>query len=551
MYEDVKIMKKRIISVFLVISIICCAFALSANAVNFDERIEYSCYGLDDIGYRPNVPNPLDVEGGALDLPLSYDPRVTNSTTQVKNQMNNGVCWTFATMTTLESKIYKETGLKENLSEEAMRYVQSNYLKEHIGENSDLGLYLRNPYEGGTVIAGTEYISQRNNAVSNNASWLSPNLTVDVQYFNNITWVNNIEQHINLKWPEQLNSSYATNYAKNIKYINFNDIKKEVYDNGAAYFTFNASGNYVNLSTGAFYNPVKDDSSAHAVAMVGWDDNYPKENFKESCRPKNNGAFLIKNSWGTGWGDDGYGWVSYEDATLNIHGGCFVVKDLSPVSKNEYTLSYDYLPITGEVTSQQSDIKRVITESEPYVCMANVYDVSELANEYGEVNRVTFYAKNIGDLYQVFIVPLRGDKFELPPIDNLGSSLANGTVNYEGYTTADFKNKFTFSNNTEKLAVIIKFNTDYNANKEIALCRERLYAGHYNPLTYPNESFVYCNDKWSDLSGGQISNCGNYCIRPTLVRREEITQNSNLSTNEVRYRGKDISINLNLNGNLL
>lgn len=40
----------------------------------------------------------------------------------------------------------------------------------------------------------------------------------------------------------------------------------------------------------------------HAIVIVGWDDNKK--------------AWLIRNSWGTGWGDQGYAWVKYN--TNNI-----------------------------------------------------------------------------------------------------------------------------------------------------------------------------------------------------------------------------------------
>ncbi len=46
------------------------------------------------------------------------------------------------------------------------------------------------------------------------------------------------------------------------------------------------------------------DGTGHAVALVGWDDT--KDNGKGK-----KGAWIVKNSWGTGWGEEGYVWMSY------------------------------------------------------------------------------------------------------------------------------------------------------------------------------------------------------------------------------------------------
>lgn len=538
-------MLKRIISVLLTVTLFSTVFIFNINAVeDNDDNFEYAC-GLEDIGF---IPNMIDYDDSGLDsatdLPSVYDPRLTNSVTLVKNQGSNGVCWSFGTIGTLESKIYIETGLKENLSEEAMRYIKSNYTETYLGHSSDLGYYYRKPYEGGAINVGTEYISQRNNPISEDLSWVSPNVTSDIPYVGS-----NI-----MKWPDNIDISYATNYAKNIKYISYNNIKQEVYKNGGVFLGFYIDQrSHVNRSTGAIYNPYKS-SGGHAVLVIGWDDNYPKENFLATSRPENDGAFLIKNSWGTSWGDNGYGWVSYEDYASQSNLGCFVIEDLEPVSKNEYTLSYDYLPVTGEVTSNgKTEIKRSITKEEPYVCMANVYNITEFADEYGEINKITFYANDIGASYKVYVVPLNDNDYELPSISSLSDEIAFGTVEYEGYKSVDLKTPYKFDKNVEKLAVIVKFNKEYikGVQDKISLCRERLLVNHYYPLAYANESFVYCDGQWTDISGGETSNCGNYCIRPTLVRRNEITQNSTLSTYEVRYMDEEISVQLNLNGNLL
>ncbi len=51
-------------------------------------------------------------------------------------------------------------------------------------------------------------------------------------------------------------------------------------------------------------------AGGHAVVAVGYDDK--KEIKHEKSKQKSTGAFLIRNSWGTNWGEDGYGWLPYD-----------------------------------------------------------------------------------------------------------------------------------------------------------------------------------------------------------------------------------------------
>ena len=102
----------------------------------------------------------------------------------------------------------------------------------------------------------------------------------------------------------------------NFDYVN-NLIKSCVYQGNAvdaSFYVHETQDNY-NYLYYAYNTRMPQRLSNHAIAIVGWDDNFPAEHF--NTKPAGDGAWLCRNSWGLNYGDVGFYWISYYDKSLS------------------------------------------------------------------------------------------------------------------------------------------------------------------------------------------------------------------------------------------
>ncbi|WP_050699203.1 lectin like domain-containing protein [Anaeromassilibacillus senegalensis] len=106
---------------------------------------------------------------------------------------------------------------------------------------------------------------------------------------------------------------------------NSDAVKKALMDGYSVSVSY-ASGSYNDypLSDGSViiaqqYNGPNRVNINHAVQIVGWNDQIPKEAFRTTSGklPTGDGGWLIRNSWGENWGMNGCFYLSYEDSSLS------------------------------------------------------------------------------------------------------------------------------------------------------------------------------------------------------------------------------------------
>lgn len=248
----------------------------------------------------------------ATTLPAAYDLRTYNRVTPVRDQGNCGACWAFGSVASLESGLMPTE--VDDFSENNLKNTSGFDLAACDGGNGDMA---------------TAYFSR----------WGGPvNETVDPYSAISSTSPSNLVpvKHVmdSLIIPRRTGS--LDNAAIKQAIITYGAVATTIFvDNGAAGSSLSAY--YKPAAASYYYN--YDNSINHMVTIVGWDDNYAAGNF--ATTPPGNGAFIVKNSWGTSWGDQGYFYVSYYDTSIGQNN--YVYTTAQPVTT--YTRAYQYDPL--------------------------------------------------------------------------------------------------------------------------------------------------------------------------------------------------------------
>lgn len=250
------------------------------------------------------------------ELPSSYNADISYGNNlgypEVRNQGSYGTCWAFASLGLAEFDLINDGAYSNDidLSELQLAHFVYNSVQDPIGGTE--GDYAK--YDNS--VASTDYLSYGGNftfASRRLGQWVGPVNEELVPYSQAQSVLNS-----------GLRDSYAYNFDKahlantyliNIK-ENTDDVKRAIQEHGAvgiSYYSDSSCYTYPDNGQTNYYDIAKT-GGGHAVMVVGWDDNFSKDNFTGKYKPSSNGAWRVRNSWGF---NTSYFWMSYESASLD------------------------------------------------------------------------------------------------------------------------------------------------------------------------------------------------------------------------------------------
>jgi len=204
-----------------------------------------------------------------------YDLRSLGIVTPPKDQEDCGACWTFTSLGSLESAMLKQNFGTFDFSEQNMRTCHGFVFGDNLA------------CSGGNNRKATAYLTRGD----------GPLLENNVPY--------------NTIYDAPCESSTSTQFTidgANYYPDNEDILKQAILDYGALYTNmYYESESFTSLTNTYYYDG--NDIPNHAVLIVGWDD--------AKSTNAGTGAWIIKNSWGEDWGENGYFYIAYQDSQVN------------------------------------------------------------------------------------------------------------------------------------------------------------------------------------------------------------------------------------------
>ncbi len=427
----------------------------------------YRAYLDGEVEFDENAgvnPAPYSVVGTTLrssgGLPSSY----RTNTTPIRNQGSYNTCWAFSGIGTLEAFLSSEGRGNYDFSEGHLSlWSTKEYNSNGIGWLSD------NLSVGGYSMISGGYF----------ASWEGPKRESDIPY-----------RSIGRGVPENMDSAPDCYHVTGIMYVNndMESLKTAIYRYGGIATSFNSGSGYSSDRSSYYQSNETQRFSGHAVTIIGWDDNYSKENFNSSMRPEHNGAWLAKNSWGTSTGDEGYLWISYYDRYVfdeETWGANLAFTSVRTANEYDKLYQNETYGATYHVDIVGDDGEKINEAA-----FVNVFDFD---SEHDRLEEIVFQTEALGSDYTVYYIPVEDDK---PVTDRSEwTFLAEGKIDRTGYVKAETPG-YVLSSGKGAIGVVIDC-SEIDATVTLGVdewLTDKSGKFIFKPLQARNESFVITDD---------------------------------------------------------
>lgn len=316
------------------------------------------------------------------ELPSRFDGREMKWTSPIKYQGDSYSCWAFATAGALESSLLKSTGKLYNISENNINNLQLKYYSEGDLRNNHTGF----AYSG----------------LGHSLSWQGIVTSKD-DSFDERGMISGVVQT-----GERIHLQDAM-----IIFGGRNDtnqlLKEAVINNGAASAQYSIKEFDYNKTNFTVENI---GGNVHFVTVIGWDDDFPAENFSGSegvvngTIPRGNGAWLVKDSENSNLSENeavymglgSYVWISYYNPS-------FLANDLNAIVPQPAAVSYMFENTNDYHVNYQTDLTGLCGFDGNYTRYSN-----EFASKYSEqIGAVGTYFNESGIDYS-FDVFVNGEK---------------------------------------------------------------------------------------------------------------------------------------------
>ncbi len=434
-------------------------------------------------------------------LPTSYDLRDEGIITPIKDQGYSGACWAFSSLKSAESNAIRK-GLisleNADFSENHLAWFTFHAATKASDPLNIDGFYPITTekdaayYWGGSALVASFTMARWSGIVMENTAPFQANSNRKVA--NMASAMSKAEKK--LRYQSKFHLQNATCYDK----ADQSTIKKALLQKGALsvglYYSkkhLHKGDNGTTYYQNDYLGSLGINAANHCVTIIGWDDTFSRDNFPENCRPKQDGAWLIANSYGTSVGDNGYFWLSYQEPSI-----CDIYSfEVESADNYDTNYQYDGFGWGSALTGIHESVKG-----------ANIYTTETDHNQ--SLKAVGLYTIDDNQSYKIQIYknvaknkPTRGTL--------VSSSTTTGLIPYNGFHTISLKKPVKLTAGS-RFSVVVTYSDNPTGKNYLPIegkgqtssktSTQSMYDSEYG------QSFYYSSTagKWLDISKNGYNN---------------------------------------------